>query len=82
MVFKRMDEFGAIFKFLTPIMLGIFGYISIQYLSSINRRFEIIDQKFDTFISTYHLIDKRVDRLEYKVFGTEKTGGENGKSSL
>lgn len=53
-------------------MLAVFGYISITYLSSINRRFEKIDDKFDTFINTYRLIDKRVDRLEYTVFGDKK----------
>ena len=69
---SKIDDFGSIFRFLTPIMLAIFGFISTAYLSSINQRFEKIDEKFNMFIQTYHLIDKRVDRLERKVFGSKE----------
>lgn len=67
---SKIDDFGSIFRFLTPIMLAIFGYISVQYLSLINQRFEKIDGKFDTFIESYRLIDKRIDKLEWRVFGS------------
>lgn len=69
---SRIDDFGSIFRFLTPIMLCIFGWISIQYLSLINIRFENIDKKFDNFLESYHIIDKRVDILEYEVFKKRK----------
>ena len=66
---SKIEDFGAIFRFLTPILITIIGYITLHYLADINKRFEKIDNKFDVFIETYHIIDKRIDRLEYKVFG-------------
>lgn len=66
---EQIDTFGALFRIITPILLGIIGYVSTGYLKSIDGRFESIDAKFNTFIESYHIIDKRVDRLETKVFG-------------
>jgi len=65
---EKIEEFGAIFRFLTPILIGAVGWISIQYLSSIDHKFQNIDDKFGTFLESYHKVDKRLDKLEYKVF--------------
>lgn len=65
---ERLEEFGTIFRFLTPILIGIVGWITIQYLSSINSKFDNIDAKFSSFLESYHAIDKRVDKLEYRIF--------------
>lgn len=70
---SKIDDFGIIFRFLTPMLIGVLGYISIQYLSSISKKFDSIDLKFDSFLISYHMIDKRLDKLEYKVLG-EKDG--------
>ena len=64
----KIEEFGSIFRFLTPILITILGWISIQHLSSISHKFDNIDSKFNTFIETYHNLDKRVLHLEDKVF--------------
>lgn len=69
MVREKIEEFGMIFRFLTPILIGIVGWITIQYLSSIDHKFNSIDNKFSDFIESYHAVDKRIDKLEYKVFG-------------
>jgi hypothetical protein len=66
---EKIEEFGMIFRFLTPILIGIVGWITIQYLSSIDHKFNSIDNKFSDFIESYHAVDKRIDKLEYKVFG-------------
>lgn len=66
---EKLEEFGAIFRFLTPILIGIVGWVSIQYLSSIDKKFNNIDDKFGSFIESYHSVDKRINKLEYKVFG-------------
>lgn len=66
---SKIDEFGAIFRLITPILIGIVGFFSIRYLSSIDQNFQNINNKFDAFIESYHKMDKRVDRLEYRVFG-------------
>lgn len=66
----KVDQLGAMFRLITPVMIAIIGFFGVKYLNSIDTRFLSIDNKFDTFISTYHLMDKRVDRLEYKVFGS------------
>lgn len=68
---SRIEEFGSILRFLTPIMLAVIGYTSIQYLAAIDRKFENIDNKFNKFMESYHFMDKRVDRLEYRVFGEQ-----------
>lgn len=70
----RIDAIGHVLRFVTPTVIAVFGWISVTYLSSIDRKFEQIDNKFDTFIQSYHIIDKRVDRLEYKVYGTLQKG--------
>ena len=67
---QKINDLGVIFRFITPIMLGIIGFVGIKYLDSIDHKFASIDMKFDNFIETYHLIDKRVDKLEYRVFGS------------
>ncbi len=59
---------GEILRFVTPVLIGVFGYISITYLSSIDKRFERIDSQFSAFMLSYHAMDKRIDRLEYKIF--------------
>lgn len=66
---ERIQEFGEIFRFVTPILIAIVGFVTISYLSSIDAHFKKIDDKFDTFIDTYHIVDKRLDRVETRVFG-------------
>lgn len=72
---ERIDNFGSIFRFLTPILIAIIGYVTIQFLSSISLKFDRIDVKFDTFLAKYEALDKRVDKLEYKVYDD---GGNHG----
>jgi hypothetical protein len=66
---KNLESFGISLRFLTPILIAIVGYFTIQTLSSIDNKFEKIDNKFNMFLTTYHEMDKRVDRLEYKSAG-------------
>lgn len=68
----KLDSIGSIFRLLTPLLIGVIGWITITYLSTITKKFETIDSKFDSFIESYHVMDKRIDKLEYKVFGTER----------
>lgn len=68
LVKERLEIAGLAFRFLTPILLTIIGFFAIQYLSAIDKKFEKIETKFDTFIASYYDMDKRVDRLEIKVF--------------
>ena len=65
---EKLEDFGSIFRFLTRVLIAVVGYISIQYLSSISNKFDNIDSKFSSFLESYHTMDKRVDKLEYKVF--------------
>lgn len=67
----RIDLLGSIFRFITPMLIAICGWFTINYLSDISKKFDKIENKFDTFLASYHEIDKRVDKLEYKVFGDE-----------
>lgn len=67
---EKIEGFASIFRFLTPILIAVLGYISIKYLSSIDDKFNNIDSKFSSFIISYHIMDKRIDRLEYKQFGS------------
>lgn len=75
MVKQRIEEFGEIFRFLTPILIGTIGWITIQYLSAINNRFESIDKKFEVLaeklieselksLEKYNMFDRRLERLE------------------
>lgn len=68
-VFKeRVEIVGQMLRWITPTMMAVIGFAGVHYLNSIDTKFSSIDQKFNTFIATYHEMDKRVDRLEYKVF--------------
>jgi hypothetical protein len=66
---ERIENLGSLFRFLTPLLIAAIGWITINYLSTITKKFEMIDSKFDVFLETYHTMDKRIDKLEYKVFG-------------
>lgn len=72
--FSNLEKFGVSFRFLTPVLIAVVGYFTVQTLNSIDNKFEKIDMKFETFIASYHEMDKRVDRLE------QKTGKWTGKS--
>lgn len=65
---ERIEVLGEMFRFITPVLIAIVGYVSISYLSSIDRRFENINSKFDSAVISYHLMDKRIEKLEIKVF--------------
>lgn len=65
---NKIDEFGSIFRFVTPLLIGVLGWTSVSFLSSIDYNFKSINKKFEVFLESYHAMDKRVDRLEYKVF--------------
>lgn len=65
---KQSSVRGEIFRLITPALITILGTISIMYLKSISLKFDQVDTKFDNFLEKYSQIDKRVDRLEYKVF--------------
>lgn len=80
MVREKLEEFGTLLRFLTPILIAVIGWISIQYLSAINRKFDNIDYKFETFMQIYHNLDKRVLHLEDKVFpeGDKQREANNG----
>lgn len=69
---EKIDTLGAMFRFVTPILIAIVGFFTVNYLGDISRKFDKIENKFDTFLQSYHIIDKRVDQLEYKVFGAKK----------
>lgn len=66
---EKVDVIGSMFRFITPLLIAICGWFTINYLSSIDSKFDKIETKFDTFVTSYHDMDKRVDKLEYKVFG-------------
>lgn len=66
---NRIENLGVTFRFLTPILIAIVGYFTIQTLGSIDKKFEKVDIKFDMFLESYHEIDKRVDRIEWKMNG-------------
>lgn len=72
--FSNFERFGVSFRLLTPILIGIVGYFTIQTLTSIDKKFEKIDLKFDSFLESYHDMDKRIDHLEYE--------WKNGKKPL
>lgn len=64
------------------VLLTIIGFFCIKYLSSIDdnfkemkAQFKDVNNKFDAFISSYNLMDKRVDRLEFQVFGQKNNYG-------
>ncbi len=59
---------GSIFRLITPILIAVLGSISIMYLKSISLKFDKIDAKFDNFTEKYGIVDKRLDRLEYRIF--------------
>lgn len=66
---EQIEKFGEIFRFITPILIAFVGWVTISYLSSIDSHFKKVDDKFDIFIETYHVVDKRLDRVETKLFG-------------
>lgn len=66
---EKLESFSSIFRLITPILIAAIGWVTITYLSTITKKFEMIDSKFDVFLETYHTMDKRIDKLEYKVFG-------------
>lgn len=78
MTTDKVDGYGKIFRFLTPLLIGFFGWVTVAYLANIDRKFEKIDTKFDSFIDFYHQIDKRVQKLEDRVFGYAGGDGNNG----
>ncbi len=61
---KKLNDIGVSFRFITPLLIAVIGWFTIQYLNSIDKKFEKIDIQFASFIESYHLMDKRVDRLE------------------
>lgn len=63
-----VNNFGTIFRFITPIMIVIFGWIGSAYLNNLDKHFERMDNKFDTFMEKVAKADKRLDKLEYVVF--------------
>jgi hypothetical protein len=65
---EKLESFSAIFRLITPVLIAAIGWVTITYLATITKKFEMIDTKFDSFIATYHTMDKRIDKLEYKVF--------------
>lgn len=65
---EKADELGATLRFITPILIAIVGWVTINYLSSIDRHFDKIDEKIDDFLAQYQKMDTRVTKLEYKVF--------------
>lgn len=69
---EKIEEVGLTFRFLTPILIGIVGYMTVSLLGEINKKFEKIDVKFDVLIETQNSMDKRVDRLEYRIDSLNK----------
>jgi len=65
---SRLSRFDSFMRGLNTMLLGVLGWVSIQYLSSINQNFKNIEGKFEKFFEMAVKMDKRVDRLEYKVF--------------
>ena len=66
---RNIEKIGVSFRFLTPVLIAIVGWFTVQTLNSIDRKFEKVDVKFETFLQSYHSIDKRVDILEYRING-------------
>lgn len=69
------DSQAPIFKFLTPILIGTIGTITVMYLSFISSNFERMNVKFDSFLDKFSVMDKRVDRLEYRVYDDKNNNG-------
>jgi len=63
-----VNNFGTIFRFITPIMIVLFGWIGSTYLNSLDKKFEKMDSKFDVFLEKITSADKRLDKLEYVIF--------------
>lgn len=61
---ERVQIIGEMLRWVTPLLIAIVGYVSITYLSSIDRKFQNIDNKFDSFIISYHAMDMRITRME------------------
>lgn len=66
---RNIENIGVSFRFLTPVLIAIVGWFTVQTLNSIDSKFEKVDVKFETFLQSYHSIDKRVDILEYRING-------------
>lgn len=74
----QSSGYGKIFRLITPILILILGWMIQSFYNGMDRRFEKWDTKMDSFILENHLIDRRVDKLEYKVFGmVSDTSHEN-----
>ena len=70
----QINAISEMLRWITPTAIAVFGFISVSYLGSIDKRFEQIDSKFNTFLDSYHAIEKRVNKLEYRVFGQQDGG--------
>lgn len=68
---EKIDVIGALFRFITPLLIAVCGWFTIQYLSDISKKFDKIDNKFDFFLESYNKMDKRVDRLEFRADNLE-----------
>lgn len=66
---NNIERLSITFRFLTPILIGIVGWFIVYYLGNIDKRFAGVDSKLETFVKTYHVVDKRLDRLEVRNFG-------------
>lgn len=68
------DGLGKVFRFVTPALILLLGWMLQTFYVSMDRRFERWDTRMDSFIEQNHLLDRRVDKVEYKVFGLGNGG--------
>lgn len=69
---QKTEIFATLFRSLTMLLIGVIGWISVTYLQSIDSRFQRMDDKFNIFMENQHLIDKRMVRVEDRVFDGNK----------
>lgn len=62
-----VNNVGNIFRFITPIMIIVFGWIGQQYFSNLEKHFDKMDIKLDSFTEKLSQEEKRLDKLEYIV---------------
>lgn len=66
---EKIEEIGSMLRLITPALIAIIGTMIVVNLGEINKKFDSLNNRFDSFLVAQSSIDKRVLRLEYKIYG-------------
>lgn len=74
----RSSGFGKIFRFITPVLILYVAWTGNKFFEFAGEQIRDMKTDIKTFMQTQANTDKRVDRLEWKVFGVRNEGNFKG----